>query len=60
MLTHQGTQRAADTIAAVVLPANIAIWLADIDLLLRICVSVGSLILIGFALAAKWGKWRQS
>jgi hypothetical protein len=53
-------QRLADAVAAASVPANIALWVADLDIILRICVSAGSLILIGFAIWAKvkhwWGK----
>jgi hypothetical protein len=53
------TQRAADIVAGASAPAAIALWLSDIDVVLRICVSLGSLLLIGFAIAAKVRHWRR-
>lgn len=51
--------KAADVVAATVLPVNIALWLSDIDFVLRVLVSIGSLILIGFAIAAKVKHWKK-
>ena len=50
-------QRLADAVAAASVPANVAIWLADLDVILRICVSAGSFILIVFAIWAKVKHW---
>jgi hypothetical protein len=54
-MTYDVHQRVADAIAVGTIPANAAIWywLDKADLLLRIGVSAGSLILIGFAIRAK-------
>lgn len=57
-VSSQGIQRAADTVAALSAPASLALWLANIDLFLRMSVSLGSLILICFAIAAKVRHWR--
>lgn len=56
-MTGDTHQRVADAIAVGSIPANLAIWLADIDLVLRILVSLGSLILIVFAIYAKLRHW---
>jgi hypothetical protein len=50
-------QKLADAIAVASIPANAALWLADIDLLLRIGVSAGSFILICIAIWAKISRW---
>lgn len=52
-MSNEMHQKLADGIAVGSIPANLAIWLADIDLLLRILVSIGSLVLIAFAIHAK-------
>jgi hypothetical protein len=50
-------QRISDAVAAVSAPASAALWLSDIDVILRILVSAGSLVLIGFAI---WAKIKQA
>ena len=52
--THQ---KLADMVAVASIPTNAALWLADIDRVLRIGVSAGSLILICFAIWAKVKHW---
>lgn len=51
--------RAADVIAGLAVPANILIWFADIDIVLRALVTAGSLVLIVFAIVAKVRQWRK-
>lgn len=58
-MTTQTHLKLADLIAVAAVPASGALWLADIDLVLRILVSVGTLVLIGFALYTKWKHWRR-
>lgn len=59
-LSREIAQHAADTVAAVSIPVSVGLWLTDLDVVLRILVSIGSLVLIGFAIAAKVRHWRRA
>lgn len=50
-------EKLADAIAAGSVPVNVALWLVDLEFYLRVAVSLGSLILIGFAI---WAKFKQA
>ena len=51
-------QRTADVIAVGSIPTSIWLWLEWADLILRVSVGLGSLILIGFAIRVKVRHWR--
>lgn len=52
-------QHASDAAAVASVPINIALWVADLDFVLRLLVSAGSLVLIGLAIAAKLRHLRR-
>lgn len=56
-----GSHKVADAVAALALPANVAIWtlMNELDILLRILVSAGSLVLIVIAVRSKMKQGKR-